>query len=142
MTTLASENHPTAREITTPVVEALRPFTEMDETDISSAVCMAGLLCARDHTATKDDLGVMMGWADNIHGQATLLRMVLAGAIDVCVKDGEIHYGLPGLDMGESLRRLVAAGMATESCTVGGASGGASTVADESGQDSPAEGTQ
>lgn len=64
-------------------------------TDNDVLVLVVALLTTRpDHTASEDDLEILLKWANQTVAMATILDLVKSGVAKVDVRDGELCFAL------------------------------------------------
>ena len=81
-------------EIVAAIAEPLGVFTGIAEKDFCAGIVL-GALAAENSAMSEDDLRKVLDWATEIRIEACALYLVLTGAVNVRVIDGELTFSRP-----------------------------------------------
>lgn len=84
-----------ADEILAAITEPLGVFTGISEKDFCAGVVLGALGGAGNSGMSEDDLRKVLDWANEIRIEACALYLVLTGAVNVRVTDGELTFSRP-----------------------------------------------
>jgi hypothetical protein len=84
-----------ADEILAAIAEPLGVFTGIAEKDFCAGVVLGALAGPEGGAMSEDDLRKVVDWATEIRIEACALYLVLTGAVNVRVIDGELTFSRP-----------------------------------------------